>query len=179
MWSGQIYAKFGLHEGYHDLPIPSVAVRGAASRLVGESDIDMTVASVDISISKHLGIGGTWNLSPYGGWNALIIIPRSEVIDPTPDVDPLTSGNELDRELNFVFKDQDNILRHRFFAGLKLQYYVFQLTLEAQVSIKGSSVDDRTGTSDACTTFPDTELCDSEDGSGRQTAYVMSAGLDF
>jgi hypothetical protein len=35
LWTGQAYAKIGIHEGYHDLPIPSVAVRGAVSRLMG------------------------------------------------------------------------------------------------------------------------------------------------
>src|SRR6185503_11678669 len=31
IWTGQFYTKFALHEGYHQLPIPSLAVRGAVS----------------------------------------------------------------------------------------------------------------------------------------------------
>ena len=179
LWTGQLYAKFGLHEGYHDLPIPSVAARGAVSRLVGEADLDLTVVSVDVSVSKRFGIGGTWSIAPYGGWSALVIIPRSEVIDPTPGIDPLMPGSEPDGLLNFVFSDQDNVVRHRFFGGAKLQYYVFQLTLEGQIALAGSSVDDRPNTNEACGLASDTDRCDAEDRSGRQNAFLISAGLDF
>jgi len=179
MWTGQLYAKFGLHEGFHDLPIPSVAARGAVSRLIGEADIDLTVISVDVSVSKRFGIGGTWHAEPYGGWDALIIVPRSEVLDPTPAVDPLVMGNEADASLNFVFEDQDNIFRNRFFAGVKLQYYVFQLTFEGQITLKGSSVDDRPGTTVRCMPNSDTEACDAKDAAGSQRGFMFSAGLDF
>ena len=80
IWTGQLYAKLGLHEGYRSLPIPSVAVRGAVSRMMSQRELDLTVASLDVTISKHFGIGGTWRFDPYAGWNLLMIIPRSEVI---------------------------------------------------------------------------------------------------
>ena len=44
-----------------------------------------------------------------------------------------------------MFSEQDTILRHRFFFGAKFQYYVLQLTVEAQFALAGSSVDDRGG----------------------------------
>ena len=110
-WTGQLYTKLALHEGYHQLPIPSLAVRGAVSRMMNQRELDLTITSVDVVISKHWGVGSTWRFDPYGGWNMLMIIPRSEVIDPTPQIDPLTPGNEDDIMLNFVFKDQDLIMR--------------------------------------------------------------------
>lgn len=179
LWSAQTYAKIGLHEGYHDLPVPSVAVRGAVSRLMGSKELDLTVASFDVSISKQIGVGGTWTLSPYGGWNLLIIVPRSEVLDATPGIDPLMAGNEEDSNLNFVFKDQDDILRHRFFLGAKLQYYVFQLTLEGNFAMAGRSSDDRAGTDEACTYGSVTVQCDSEDRGRAQRAFSVSLGMDF
>ena len=93
-WAGQLYAKLALHEGYHDLPMPILAVRGAVSRMMNQRELDLTVASLDIAVSKHFGIGGTWRFDPFVGWNLLMIIPRSEVIDPTPNIDPLAPGNE-------------------------------------------------------------------------------------
>jgi len=177
LWSGQVYAKVALHEGYHDLPIPSVAVRGAASRLFGSNQIDLTVASFDVSISKQFGIGGTWSLSPYGGWNLLVIVPRGEVLDATPQVDSL--DNAEDSNLNFVFRDQDDILRHRIFLGAKLQYYVFQMTLEAAYALKGGSEDDRGGTDNECTLMGTTESCDSPDLAHAQRTLSVSLGLDF
>lgn len=179
LWTGQLYAKFGLHEGFHQLPIPSVAVRGGVARVIGEADLDLTVVSIDASVSKRFGIGGTWHAEPYGGWAALVIVPRSEVLDPTPNIDASVPGNEADANLNFVFEDQDSITRNRFFAGVKLQYYVFQLTAEAQVTLAGSSVDDRAGTTDRCMTVSDTESCDAKDAAGQQKSFVISAGLDF
>ncbi len=177
LWTAQGYAKFALQEGYHDLPIPSVAVRGAASRLMGSRELDLTIASVDVSISKSFGIGGTTGVAPYLGWNYLIMVPRSEVIDKTPNIDALADSN--DAAMNFVFKDQDNITRHRLFFGTKLQYYVFALTLEASLSLKGSSVDDRGSTDTACTEVPTTTRCDSTDQAGLQETYTMSLAMDF
>jgi hypothetical protein len=179
LWTGQLYAKFGIHEGFHELPIPSVAVRGGVSRLIGEQDLDLTIVSVDLSVSKRFGIGGTWHAQPYGGWAALIIVPRSEVLDPTPNVDPLAPGNDGDGQLDFVFEDQDSIFRNKFFAGVKLQYYVFQLTLEGQITLAGSSVDDRPGTTETCTVDMTSTACDAADESGSQQSFQISAGLDF
>jgi len=178
MWTAQGYAKFAVHEGYHDLPFPSVAVRGAAARLMGNKELDLTVASFDISVSKAIGIQGTMTLEPYGGWNLLIVVPRSEVIDKTPDVNLFdTTG---DGSMNFVFKDQDDILRHRFFAGLKAKYYVFTIGLEAAITLAGSSVDDRGNTDVSCAdiTTPTTS-CDSTDQSGSQASFTTTLGMDF
>jgi hypothetical protein len=179
IWTGQLYAKFALHEGYHQLPIPSLSVRGGVSRMMNQRELDLTVASLDVAISKHFGVGGTWRFDPFVGWNLLMIIPRSEVIDPTPDVDPLVMGNEQDILLNFVFKDQDNIYRNRIFVGAKFQYYVFQFTLEAQFALAGSSKDDRTGTNDACMAGSTTSNCDATDTAAAQRTLSLSAGFDF
>jgi len=178
-WAGQLYAKVALHEGYHDLPIPSLAVRGAVSRVLDQRELDLTITSIDVEVSKHIGVGGTWRLDPFAGWNLLLIVPRSEVIDPTPNVDPLVAGNEEDLLLNYVFKDQDTILRHRIFFGAKLQYYVFQITLEAQFALAGSSIDDRTGTNEACMPSSTTTSCDAKDTAAAQRTLSMAAGFDF
>jgi len=177
-WTGQLYTKIALHEGYHQLPIPSLSVRGAVSRMMNQRELDLTVSSIDIALSKHWGVGSTWRFDPYGGWNVLMIVPRSEVIDPTPDIDPLVAGSD-DLLLNFVFKDQDVILRHRFFVGAKLQYYVFHLTLEAQFALAGSSIDDRNGTNMQCPPNATTTACDAKDSASAQRTLSMSAGFDF
>ena len=178
-WTGQLYAKFGLHEGYHDLPIPSLSVRGAVSRMMTQHELDLTVVSLDVLLSKHIGIGGTWRLDPFVGWNLLMIVPRSEVIDATPNIDSLAPGNQEDTKNNFVFRDQDNIYRHRIVVGAKLQYYVFQLTLEAQFALKGGSTDDRGGTTDPCMPESTTTNCDAKDISPSQRTIGASLGVDF
>jgi hypothetical protein len=179
IWTGQLYAKLSLIEGYHDLPLPSLSVRGAVSRMMTQRELDLTAASLDVTVSKHVGIAGTWRLDPFAGWDLLMIIPRSEVIDGTPNTDPLVPGNEGDSMNNFVFKDQANIYRNRFFLGTKMQYYVFQLTLEAQFALAGTSVDDRTGTNTPCMPASLTADCDAKDSAKAQTTLSMSAGFDF
>jgi hypothetical protein len=178
LWSAQAYAKFALQEGYHDLPIPSIAVRGAVSRLLGIEQLDLTDASLDISISKRFSVAGTFSIAPYLGYAFLWIIPRSQVIDKTPDVSPLT-GNDLAN--NFTFSDQDSITRHRVFAGFKVKYYIFAFTAEVDLAFAGSSVDDREGTTMACSAAPADQKnnCDATDRSGAQAAYSFSASLDF
>jgi hypothetical protein len=177
IWTGQVYAKVALVEGYHDLPIPSVAVRGAVSRMMQQRELDLTVASFDIVASKHFGIGGTWRLDPYLGWNLLMIIPRSEVIDPTPNVDPLV---DMDDSANsFVFKDQDLILRNRFMVGVKMQFSIVQLTVEGTFALAGTSKDDRSGTSVECMPQATTTACDAKDTAKAQRTISVSAGLDF
>ena len=179
MFAAQGYAKLGVHEGYHDLPLPSLAVRGAVSRLMGQRELDLTIASFDVSVSKHVGVGGTWSIDPFAGWNLMWMIPRSQVIDATPNIDPLKMGNTDDSKLNFVFKDQVDILRQRLFVGTKLQYYVFQMTLEADFSLPGHSVDDRAGTDMKCTIDSPTTSCDSADTSKLQKTFLASIGFDF
>lgn len=175
IWAAQGYVKFALHEGYHDLPLPSFAARGSASRMMGAKDLDLTIAGFDLSMSKKIGIAGTWNLAPYAGWNMLIIVPRSEVVDKTPHI----AG---DTNMNFVLKDQDNIIRHKLFLGAKFKYYVFTFALEGAWTLSGNSVDDRSGTSMSCadvTNVPDMDSCDATDLAGTQGTYTLSVGLDF
>ena len=64
MYAVQGYAKLALHEGFHDWAIPSLALRGAVSHLLGSSQVDLTVISIDATVSKSFGIGGTVTLDP-------------------------------------------------------------------------------------------------------------------
>jgi len=179
IWTAQLYAKLALVEGYHQLPIPSIAVRGAVSRMMAQREMDLTVTSFDITASKHFGIGGTWQLHPFAGWNLLMIIPRSEVIDPTPHIDPLVPGQEMDSNNSFVFKDQDLILRNRFMAGVKVKFAAVQVTVEGTYALAGSSKDDRSGTNVECTLPATTASCDAKDTSKSQRTLAVSVGVDF
>jgi hypothetical protein len=180
IWTAQLYAKVALIEGYHQLPlVPSVAARGSVSRMMSQRELDLTVASFDLTASKHFGVGGTWRLDPYLGWNMLMIIPRSEVIDPTPHVDSLDPGNDMDSLNSFVFEDQDLIVRNRFMVGAKFQFSIVQLTLEASFALAGSSTDNRSGTNVTCADQSTTTACDAKDSAASQRTLSLSAGIDF
>jgi hypothetical protein len=179
MWSGQVYGKFALHEGYHGWPIPSLAVRGAVGRLFGVEQLDLTNVSLDLSISKRFAVQGTFSLAPYVGYAFLWIVPRSQVIDKTPHI--AVKDVPEDIGMNFVFPDQDNIRRQRIFGGVKAKYYVFALTLEVDYALAGSSIDDRPGVTLACDMAPASEKagCDAEDQAGGQATYSFGVSLDF
>ncbi|MBI5482667.1 MAG: hypothetical protein HY906_27685 [Deltaproteobacteria bacterium] len=161
MFALQVYAKLAIHEGFHGWPLPSVAIRGAASRLMGSTNLDLTIASLDFSLSYSFGLGGTINLAPYAGYNLLWIIPRSQVLDANPTCDAyVTSTNTAatcpdprnpsgatiapgatELNSNFVFRNQDNIVRHRVFFGLKLKFHVIALIADYAFIPAGSSAD--------------------------------------
>lgn len=179
IWAVQAYGKLAVHEGFHELPIPSVAIRGAVSRMMNQRDLDLTIGSLDVTLSRHFGIAGTWRLDPFLGYNLLIIVPRSQVIDATPDVDPLGPGNQMDVANNFVFHDQAAITRQRLLVGAKAQYAILQITLEAQYALAGSSVDSRAGVTQACQPNAMTTSCNARDTAAAQTTVSLSAGFDF
>ena len=161
MFALQVYAKVAIHEGFHGWPLPSVAIRGAASRLMGSSNLDLTVASLDFSLSYSFGLGGTINLAPYAGYNLLWIIPRSQVLDANPTCDAYVTSNNptatcpdprnpggavitpgsTELNSNFVFRNQENILRHRVFFGLKMKFHVVALIADYAFIPAGSSSD--------------------------------------
>lgn len=158
MFALSAFGKFALHEGFLHWPTPAIAARFTGSRIVGTDQVDMTVLSFDVSISKSFGVGGVLNFTPYIGYNVLWVIADSQVIDTTLGTDslqcsidgscnftaPIPPGQfctDADCGNNFVFDDQDAILRHRVFLGLRMIFYRFVLTMEAAWALQGNSRD--------------------------------------
>jgi len=186
------FAKFSIHEDFHRWPTPALAVRFAAARMFGTSQVDLTNLSLDVSLSKSFGVAGVLNLTPYLGYNAMWIIADSQVIDATPGTDslqcslpgalcgpstgpnfntPIPNGQFCtfgDCGANFVFDDQAAILRHRIFIGLRMIYYRFVFTLEAAWALKGNSADSLSWSA--------TKIKDRADF---QQTYSVSIGWDY
>lgn len=183
MYAIQGYAKLALQEGFHDWVLPSFAVRGSASQLLGTSQVNLTVFGVDVIASKAFSIGGTARIEPYVGWNALFIDARSGVIDTTPQCDAYAEhaaaagsglvggckvaaddGTWNDLNNNFTFKSQDIITRYRYYGGFKLKLSVVFMAAEFDFVQAGTSRDSN---------------ADIADSSGAQETFSLSAGLDF
>lgn len=164
MWTFGGYGKIALHEGFHHMPIPDIAVRGSFSRLLGAQDIDMTTAAVDATVSYVFGVGKTFNITPYAGYQALFIIAKSNVLDVTPGTDEFITPPEIVNE--FVFRNAGTILRHRPFVGARFIFSVIRLDLEAMFVPPGSSKGDLDGVT-------------IDDNSNFQQQYTLSVGLDF
>jgi len=156
MWAPTVMAKLALHEGFQGWPLPAFAVRGTGVRVVGSPDFNLTIAGIDFSISKHIGVASTFNLTPYVGYQLLWIIADSEVLDATPSVDAMAqtaknaAGDPLkfnrclvsDCNGSFTFSDQSNITRHRAFFGVKANFYVASLLLEYSLFASGANSDE-------------------------------------
>jgi hypothetical protein len=185
MWALAGYGKIAFHEGFHHLPIPSVAIRVTGSRLLGAKDFNMTTAAPAITVSHLFGLGKSFSLTPYLGYEALIIISRSTVLDATPScdefqepVDPPSGiyndecvdagGAPIDQSLpsEFVFKNAGAIVRHRPHLGVRMLFSVIRLGFEAMFTPPGKSTGTISGN-------------DVADSSGFQQQYTFSVGLDF
>lgn len=182
MYALQGYAKLALQEGFHGWWLPSFAVRGAASQLLGTSEVDLTVYSVDVLASKAFDIGGTARIEPMVGWSMLFISARSGVIDGTPGCDAFGSpggpaatpmcaasqapGGGDDLNANFTFPKQDVITRQRFFGGFKLKLSVVFVAAQVEFALAGTSRDS-------------SQAMGAVDRSSTQQTYSLSAGFDF
>lgn len=172
MWTISGYGKIALHEGFHHLPIPSIALRGMFSRLLGAKDLDLTTISAGASLSHVFGVGRTFSITPYAGYDALLIFSSTGVIDATPGRDELTEGSQMCGDdacqSEFVFRQQDVILRHRPYVGARFIFSVLRIGIEAMFVPPGSSKADNDFLGGTI-----------QDGSGFQQQYTVSFGLDF
>jgi hypothetical protein len=184
LMSWQAYAKLALLEGYHDWPLPALAVRGSGAYVTGTDQVRMAITAVDVILSKGYGVLKTSRLELFGGWSFLFIKARSGRLDATPSCDATfvrtaAPGQSLgdycaeaqrntanDLNANFAFPDQDTITRHRFFGGAKLKFAAMFVAAQYEYVPAGRSRDDRRANG-------------ARDGSGKQETVSLSAGFDF
>ena len=129
----------------------------------------MSTISPGVEISHVFGLGKTFNLTPYIGYEALMILSSSRVVDGTPNCDEYPDDYNEDQcpgsgEAEFVFKRQDAIVRHRPYVGARFIFSVVRVTIEAMFTPPGSTEDGDTG---------------AVDSSGFQQNYTFSVGFDF
>lgn len=162
MWALQAYAKVAVQEGFHDTPLPSVALRVAFSDLVGTDQIDMNVWGLDALLSKAFSMGGTARIEPFMGWNLLFIGAQSHDVDAASQPGAPTSPM-----VKLRFADQDRIFRQRWFGGAKLRLWKLFLTVELALALAGHSSDGSASSGKA------------QDGSQSQRFVGVSAGFDL
>jgi hypothetical protein len=189
LWALQGYVKVAVQEGFHDMPLPSLALRAGFSDLVGTDQVTLRVYSLDVVISKAFSIAGTARFEPFLGWDALLISAKSGVIDATPECDAATvqktnaanasavsalpkscqaqAGTSADFGANFTFPGQSLITRNRWFGGAKLKLWNLFLAGQFAVIPAGGSRDGSTPMGAA------------NDQSGTQKTVSMSVGLDL
>lgn len=71
--------------------LPDVAIAGGVRTLTGTPQIQLTVASFDVTLSKPIPIADSSIVTPYIGYQWLNIFANSGLIDFTPGVDALAA----------------------------------------------------------------------------------------
>lgn len=91
LWSYGADLRLSVLEGFRTgIPgyVPDVAVGGGVRTVAGTSQLQLTVSSLDVQISKPIPIESAVVVTPYIGYQMLWIFGDSNVIDFTPKTDP-------------------------------------------------------------------------------------------
>ena len=93
LWSLGLLLKWALFEGFRsDLGrLPDVAIQAGYSRNVGSSQVDVQLATLDLTLSKPFVIAHTWTVSPLAGVQTVMVDVESGVVDLTPGATGLES----------------------------------------------------------------------------------------
>lgn len=82
----------GFREGIGGI-FPDVAAGGGVRTITGVSAFQLSVASVDVQISKPLPIADSSIITPWIGWQMVFMFADSNLIDLTPATDPVNYCN--------------------------------------------------------------------------------------
>jgi len=83
--------RVALNEGFRF--IPDIAIQGGVNRVVGNKDFDLVTAIAGGQVSKGFGISGTFNFTPYVGYQSVWVNGSSRIIDANPSDTENTDDN--------------------------------------------------------------------------------------
>ncbi|MBI5489085.1 MAG: hypothetical protein HY905_17250 [Deltaproteobacteria bacterium] len=147
--------RWALLEGYRTgwkAYFPDIAVRGAVNRLMGDDEMDMTVWSIDVSLSHPFAVSGAMTITPYAGYQFVqTIADTALVLNGLPD-DPNGTGFNTPRlecdataadyqtdciggvngppGLHYLEFSREYIDRHRGFIGVRFLWEHFVAILQ-------------------------------------------------
>lgn len=142
-WTLGLEVRWALLEGWlsDDWWVPDLAVRGAVQTLLGDSEFNTTIASVDLTLSNSVIVGDELEISPYLAGQLSWTFADTELVDLTPNVNsfdtcapvpggtvPMCRGGSGDDYNNNVVFDSIRTMRARMIFGLQARYEVFTLT---------------------------------------------------
>lgn len=128
-WSLGVDIKWSILEGFRtggEGFIPDLAVRGAVQTLLGESEFNLTIPSVEVILSKTIVIASAGTITPYLAVQNVWVLADSELVDLTPQQDAMTGGVD-DYNNNYVF-EQIRTTRLRGAIGIQGRYGVLTIT---------------------------------------------------
>lgn len=130
--------KWALNEGFNYFP--DLAIRGTVNTLLGSRDLQLVTTGGDISASKAFGLSGVMQITPYVGYQLLVILGTSRLLNAYPQ-DPRSP--QFDRSNpngagsttfspEFVFETETSQV-NRFFFGARLNVWILNFVLEGVI----------------------------------------------
>jgi hypothetical protein len=92
LWVGGADIRWAVLEGFRTGLlgyVPDISVGSGVRTLGGSSKFFLTTIGIDVQISKQIAVADSGKLTPYIGYQRVIIFADSTIIDTTPNVDPL------------------------------------------------------------------------------------------
>jgi len=175
--------KWSIFEGYrHGFrgALPDVAARGSVVRVIGETDVDLTIVGVDGSISYAFGIGGMVTLTPYAGFQYLWSFVRIEPLVYRDDATGEFHQPESDTQGGNVRWDMTGLTgpdlgRMKLFGGFRFGYEMLAITVELGWGLSGKWNTDAVDTPQSIARVG----AQSKAEVGNQIQVSAGAGMDF
>ena len=92
LWVGGADIRWALLEGFRTGflgYLPDVSIGSGVRTVSGSSSFFLTTVGIDAEISKPIALADSAVLTPYVGYQRLIIFADSTIVSATPNVDPL------------------------------------------------------------------------------------------
>lgn len=140
-WSLGFDVKWSILEGFRTGAegfIPDLAVRGAVQTLLGETEFNLTIPTIELILSKTIVLASAGTITPYLAGQFVWVLADSELVDLTPQQDAVTGGVD-DYNNNDVFA-QVRSTRLRGVIGVQGRYGV--LTATGAIVFDLNQVDD-------------------------------------
>jgi hypothetical protein len=90
LWVGGADIRWSILEGFRTGALgylPDISVGGGVRTVTGSSKFYLTTVGIDAQISKPFALADTAVLTPYIGYQRLLIFADSTIVDTTPNVD--------------------------------------------------------------------------------------------
>jgi len=134
--------KWSLFEGFRKPKLgylPDVAVRASVMRLLGSSDIDLTIVGLDASISRPFAVSGEVIFTPYLGYQFLWSFVYAESVVVGQRQNELLDQAVVGKDAVFQFK-KETLYRHRPFVGFRFIWEHLTFTPEVSLGLGDNKV---------------------------------------
>jgi hypothetical protein len=148
LWVGGGDVRWSLLEGFRKGTfgyLPDVSVGGGVRTLAGSPRMYLTVASVDVKLSKPFTLADSSQLVPTLGYQRLFMFADTNIVDLTPNTDALNqcgyTGNNPENGNNTTFESA-RLHRHRGMFGLHYRYEYLSVGTQATFDLTNPNSED-------------------------------------